>query len=100
MSEASGNLQVDPVFLGLTRPTMILGVNYLFFVLNAMINLIVFINTRSFAGPLLVAPAVHLVAYLICLTEPRALELLITRYSLCSKCRNRVYHKFTNSYDM
>ncbi len=95
----SGRLQHDPLFQGLTRPTMILGVSYMYFVINAAVNLIVFINMQSFISLLFVAPCVHLVGYLICLKEPRAIELLIIKASKGLKCINRGYHKNNNSYD-
>ena len=95
----SKGLENDPVFLGLTRPTMIMGVHYLFFVVNFMINIILFIITNSFVSVFVTFPVVHLAAYMVCLKEPRALELILLRYSKFSKCKNRMYHHFTNSYD-
>ena len=32
----SGVLRVDPLFVGLTRPTLIFGVSQIFFILNTM----------------------------------------------------------------
>ncbi len=95
----SGRLQSDALFQGLTRPTMILGVSYMYFVLNAGVNLIVFINMQDFIILLFVAPIVHLIGYLICLKEPRAIELLLIKASKGLKCVNRGYHKNNNSYD-
>ena len=97
------NLTADPLFLGLTRPVMFFGVHYLMFVINFMGNILLFINdVFQYKIPALVVGAltVHIVFYLICLKEPRAIELLSTRYAKCSKCRNRLYHKSTNSYDL
>lgn len=97
------SLQADPLFLGLTRPAMIFGVHYLMFVINFMGNILLFINdVFSYKIPAVIIGmvSVHLLFYLICLKEPRAIELLTTRYAKCSKCRNRRYHKFTNSYDL
>ncbi|MFW0776788.1 MAG: VirB3 family type IV secretion system protein [Rickettsiales bacterium] len=96
---SSGRLQSDPLFQGLTRPTMILGVSYMYFVINAAVNLIVFINMQSFTTLLFVAPVMHLIGYLICLKEPRAIELLVIKASKGLKCTNRGYHKNNNSYD-
>lgn len=95
----SGRLQSDPLFQGLTRPTMILGVSYMYFVINAAISLICFINLQSFTILLMVAPTVHLIGYLICLKEPRAIELLLIKASKGLKCINRGYHRNNNSYD-
>lgn len=97
----TGRLQSDPVFLGLARPTMIMGVNYLFFVLNAILSLITFINVQNFAVLFVVAPSIHLIAYLICLKEPRALELFILKMGKGMRClKNRAFHGHTNSYDI
>lgn len=96
---SSGRLQSDPLFQGLTRPTMILGVSYMYFVINAVINMICFINMQSFMVLLFVAPTVHLIGYLICLKEPRAIELFLVKMAKGYKCVNRGFHGYTNSYD-
>lgn len=96
---SAGRLQSDPLFQGLTRPTMIMGVSYMYFVINAVISMITFINTQDFKILIMVAPVVHLIGYLICLKEPRAIELFIIKMAKGYKCMNRGYHGFTNSYD-
>lgn len=95
----SGRLQSDPLFQGLTRPTMILGVSYMYFVINVLVSMITFVNTQDFIILLIVAPAVHLIGYLICIKEPRAIELLILKLNKGFRCINRGYHGYTNSYD-
>lgn len=95
----AGRLSSDPLFQGLTRPTMIMGVSYMYFVINAVISMITFINTQNFKILLIVAPIVHLIGFLICLKEPRAIELFIIKMSKGYKCVNRGFHGFTNSYD-
>lgn len=95
----AGRLQSDPLFQGLTRPTMILGVSYMYFVINAIISMITFINLQSFKILLIVAPTVHLLGYLICLKEPRAIELFILKVNKGFRCLNRGFHGYTNSYD-
>lgn len=96
----SGRLSSDPLFQGLTRPTMIAGVSYMFFVANASVCLITFINMQNFVVILGVAPVVHLIGYLICLKEPRAMEMMIVKMKKGYKCMNRRYHGYTNSYDL
>jgi type IV secretion system protein VirB3 len=95
----SGRLSSDPLFQGLTRPTMILGVSYMYFVINAIISMITFINLQSFKVLIIVAPTVHLIGYLICLKEPRAIELFILKVNKGFRCLNRGFHGYTNSYD-
>lgn len=96
---AAGRLTSDPLFQGLTRPTMIMGVSYMYFVINAIVCMISFINTSDFKVLLMLAPSVHLIGYLICLKEPRAIELFMVKMAKGYKCVNRGYHGFTNSYD-
>lgn len=96
---SAGRLQSDPLFQGLTRPTMILGVSYMYFVVNAMVSMITFINSQNFTTILIIAPTVHLIGYIICLKEPRAIELLIIKLNKGFRCINRGYHGYTNSYD-
>ena len=96
---SSGRLSSDPLFQGLTRPTMIMGVSYMYFVINSIVCMITFINTQDFKILLLLAPTVHLIGFLICLKEPRAIELFVIKMSQGYKCVNRGFHGFTNSYD-
>ena len=97
---AHGTLNVDALFLGLTRPPMIMGVSYTFASLNGIISLLAFIVTNSFFYLLVLLPSIHLVCYFLCLKEPRAMELFIIKASKCSICRNKIYHGGTNSYDV
>lgn len=78
---------------------MIMGVSYMFFVFNALTNLVAFIQTSNFIVLFFLAPIVHTVGFLICLKEPRQIELLILRANKGTRCKNRLYHGFTNSYD-
>jgi type IV secretion system protein VirB3 len=95
----AGRLQSDPLFQGLTRPTMIMGVSYMYFVINAAISMILFINMQSFMVLFVAAPIVHTIGWIICLKEPRAIELFVVKLSKGYKCINRGYHGYTNSYD-
>ena len=96
---AGGRLGADPLFQGLSRPPMILGVSYMYFVLNAMICMIMFINSKSFAT-LPLAGIIHMFGYMLCMKEPRAVELWMLRMKWGFRSWNRAYHSFTNSYDV
>lgn len=100
----TGHLQADPLFQGLTRPAMIMGVSYMYFVINAVICMVFFINTSNMLILFIIAPTVHGIGYLICLREPRAIELLMIKTGKCWKLAPisnvRRYHGFTNSYDV
>jgi type IV secretion system protein VirB3 len=73
-AEARG-LTADPLFVAATRPAMALGVPYAAILANAFVTLELFLVTRNLLW-LLVAAPVHGVAWLVCLAEPRAFELL------------------------
>lgn len=96
----SGTVGTDPLFLGLTRPPLLFGVSYTFAALNGIISLLAFIITSKFFYLLVLLPGLHMVGWLICLNEPRAIEIFIARMSKCNVCRNRFYHSGTNSYDV
>ena len=77
----------DTVFLALTRPQMFAGVTYNWFVVNMIVCLELFLIFKSF----LVIPAalaVHLAGVVLCLREPRFLDLWITRVSRCPRVKN------------
>jgi len=97
-----GRLEIDPLFQGLTRPAMILGVTYNYFLINLIVCMVYYIWNTSFFALFVVAPLVHLFGYWICLREPRTLELIQTRMSMCTKCKfpNWKYHHRTHSYDV
>lgn len=96
----SGSIGADPLFLGLTRPPLLLGVSYTFAALNGIVSLLAFVITSQFFYLLVLLPGLHLIGWFICLKEPRAIELLMAKTSKCSVCRNRMYHGGTNSYDV
>jgi type IV secretion system protein VirB3 len=91
-------LKNDSLFLGLTRQPMIFGVTYNYVFLNMFGSLMYFIATSDFKV-VVVSLAMHGISYLICLREPLLLDLLILKMSKCSKCKNKSFHGFKNSYD-
>jgi type IV secretion system protein VirB3 len=95
---AGGRLRADPLFQGLARPPMIMGVSYMYFVANGMITTVMFINTKSFLS-IPFGVVVHLFGYIICMREPRAIELWMLRLRFGFLSWNRTYHSNTNSYD-
>jgi type IV secretion system protein VirB3 len=96
----TGKLGNDPLFVGLTRPPMFLGVSYKFAMLNGIGNLLYFINHPNLIVVVLGILVMHGIAYIICFKEPLFIELYSVRVSKCTKCRNRLFHHATNSYDM
>lgn len=93
-----GYLKSDSLFLGLTRPPMIFGVTYMYVVLNLILSLMYFVMTSDFKV-VLIALAIHGIAYIVCLREPLLIEIFILRQRFFTKCKNRMYYKRKNSYD-
>lgn len=92
----SGKLESDPLFVGLTRPTMIFGVSIQFAMLNMMISVIIFIQKPGIVI-IFIAGIVHLIGYLLCFKEPRFMELYLNKASKCNQCPNRAFYG-ANSY--
>jgi len=99
MSGGLGSLKTDPLFLGLTRPAMILGVSFMFFVLNSLGCLMYFVMTSKF-NVVIIGVAVHIFGMMLSKKEPLAVEILLTKLSKCGKCRNSQFHGGLNSYNM
>lgn len=83
----SNGLKRDTVFLALTRPQMFAGVTYSYFVINAIISAELFLIFKSFWA-LLIAGLLHLIGVVLCLREPRFVDLWITRVSRCPRVKN------------
>ncbi len=96
---AGGRLQADPLFQGLARPPMIAGVSYMYFVLNAMITMVMYINTKSVFA-FMYGIVIHGFGYLLCMREPRAIELWMLKLGKGFLTWHRVFHHNTNSYDV
>ncbi len=94
----SGKLVSDPLFVGLTRPTMIFGVSIKYAMLNLMGSVTWFIqDSRLYI--IFIAAAVHLLGYLLCFKEPRFMELYSNYFSKCNQCPNKPYYG-ANSYSV
>ena len=89
-------LERDTLFVALTRPQMFAGVTYSYFIANAVIATELFLIFKSIWA-LAVALIVHLVGVIMCLREPRAFDLWLTRVSRTPRVKN---HKIwrCNSY--
>jgi type IV secretion system protein VirB3 len=80
-------LRRDTVFVALTRPQMFAGVTYSYFVINAIVAAELFLIFRTLWA-LAAAAVIHLVGVLICLHEPRAVDLWLTRVARCPRVKN------------
>jgi type IV secretion system protein VirB3 len=95
---SAGSLQTDPLFVGLTRPTLFLGVSLYFCLLNGLTCMMYFIMSSNLQA-FLILPFVHLIGYICCFNEPLFIELFLLRAQKCSHCKNKLYHG-ANSYDL
>lgn len=89
-------LERDIVFSALTRPQMFGGVSYAFFVFNLVVTTEVFLLTKSFWA-IGAALLLHGIGYLMCLREPRWLDLWIQKVNRCPRVPNHDYWR-CNSY--
>jgi type IV secretion system protein VirB3 len=89
---------VDPLFLGLTRPAMFWGVTHSYFVITLIVSLIGFLATHSWLALLLAVP-IHGLGYLACLRDPRVFDLAFVKASKCARCANRRFWGAT-TYDL
>ncbi len=94
----SGKMHTDPLFIGLTRPSMIFGVSAEFAMLNIMICITIFIQTSSlWVIPILVI--IHIIGYILCFKEPKIMQLYMTYSAKCNQCSNKSYYG-ANSYSV
>lgn len=93
-----GRIKVDPLFVGLTRPTLLFGVSQMFVILNVFCCIGYFVMTSDFSS-LFALAIIHMFGYLICAKEPLFVELFMVKMQKCNKCNNKFFHG-ANSYDM
>ncbi len=89
-------VEIDPVFLAMTRPPMFMGVTYTFFVLNGTITTMVFLAANNLLAFLAGIP-VHFIGYLLCLKDPRIFDVWRVRLLKTPITRNRRFWN-ANSY--
>ena len=94
----SGQITSDPLFVGLTRVSMIFGVSIQFAMLNLMIAVTLFIQKTSIYI-VFIAAIVHLIGYLLCFKEPRFMEIYLNYSAKCNQCPNKSYYG-ANSYSV
>lgn len=93
----SGSVTTDPLFVGLTRPTMFFGVSFKMFFLNFFVGLLSYINAPGLKV-IFIAIVLHIIAYILCFKEPLILEIFLKKGQKCTRCSNKGYHG-ANSYD-
>jgi len=94
----SGKLISDPLFVGLTRPTMIFGVSIQYGMLNMIISAVAFIQTSGIYI-IFIAAVMHLIGYILCFKEPRFMQIYLNKAAKCNQCTNRSFYG-ANSYNI
>jgi type IV secretion system protein VirB3 len=81
------SLDRDRLFVALTRPQMFAGVTYSLFVINFVVAAEFFLLFRSLSA-LVPALLLHLLGVLLCLRDPRAIDLWLIWARTCGRTRN------------
>ncbi|MBN8828059.1 MAG: VirB3 family type IV secretion system protein [Sphingobacteriia bacterium] len=95
---SDGNIETDPLFVGLTRPAMMLGVPYNYFAVNFFFALLLFINFDNKFKAIFGAVFMHFLGYILSFKEPRFMDLFMVKMKKCNRCKNKIFHG-ANSYD-
>ena len=82
----------DPLVVGMTRPLMLLGVTYSYFVLEAMAVTVLFLMGNSLLY-LLTALPLHSAGVLLCKWEPRFFDILFRVTQHARPVPNRPLHR-------
>lgn len=80
-------LERDTLFVGLTRPQLLLGVPYPFAVVNAVATTELFLLFKS-PWVLLAAVLVHIAGWLMAIRDPRLFDLWVLKSQRCPRVRN------------
>jgi type IV secretion system protein VirB3 len=82
--------RLDPLVIGLTRPPLMLGVPYVTFIVESVVIVMVFLNTKNLLTFGLIAP-LHSIAYALTIRDVRFIEIIQKRLSRCPRTRNAAF---------
>lgn len=91
-------MQTDPLFVGLTRPSMIFGVSMNFMGLNMILCMMYFLQSGQMKS-LFAGVFIHMIGYVICFKDPRIIEIYLNKLQKCNQCPNKGFYG-ANSYMM
>ena len=83
----AAGLDRDPLFVALTRPQMFAGVTYSYFVINGVLATELFLIFHSI-WVLAAAAVIHVIGMILCVREPRFLDLWLNKVRHCPRVRN------------
>jgi len=94
-------IDIDPLFVGMTRPALIRGVPIEFFGINFIIFGIGMIGFTEllpkFLFVLIICVPLHLLAYLATEKEPHWMSIYLTKLMKCAPTQNKAFWR-SNSY--
>lgn len=94
-------IDIDPLFVGMTRPPLVWGVPMEFFGINFILFGIGMIGFVSLTGKLLfilgVCLPLHILGYIATEKEPHWMSIYMTKFAKCGPTRNKMFWK-SNSY--
>jgi type IV secretion system protein VirB3 len=92
------DIDVQPLYKGLARPPMILGVTDTYAVLGMVVCVTIYVGLKSIMGALGVGIVLWAFGYLACLRDPRIFHIWGIKLRYFWRCR-RSAHWGGNSYD-
>ena len=94
-------VDVDPLFVGMTRPPLVWGVPMEFFGINFILFGIGMIGFASLTGKLVfilwICLPLHIIGYIATEKEPHWMSIYMTKITKCAPTRNKMFWK-SNSY--
>lgn len=82
----------DPLVVGMTRPLMLFGVTYSYFVIEGMATTVLFLLGNSLAYLLTIIP-LHLVGVLLCKWDAHFFDILFRVAQRARPVRNRTLYR-------
>lgn len=82
----------DPLVVGMTRPILLLGVTYSYFVIEAVGATVLFLMGNNLLYLLTILP-LHSVGVVLCKWEPRFFDILFRAAQHARPVRNRLWHR-------
>lgn len=99
--ENEEHIDADPLFVGMTRPPIVMGVPMEFFGINFIIfgiGMIAFLSlTGKFVFFLCVCIPLHVLGYIATEKEPHWMNIYLTKLTRCGPTQNKRFWK-SNSY--
>ncbi|MBY4679117.1 type IV secretion system protein VirB3 [Marinobacterium arenosum] len=80
----------DPLFVGVTRPSMVGGITYEALIVCVMVTAVVFLGSGNIFTLTIYLP-LHVISYLVCQKDPRAFRLLSLWVSTKGRSVSRQY---------